>query len=201
MGPGSGSYGSLDHVAKTSPKQSVRLVPVAALQKQIVVVRDRQVMLDQDLAELYGVETGALTRAVRRNIERFPHDFMFQLSKDEFDALKRQFDSSSEGGHGGRRFEPYVFTEQGVAMLSSVLRSERAVAVNIEIIRAFVELRRVAASHAVLEEKIEELERETTARLDKHDQQLDQIFKSLRQLIAPPPKPKRKIGFAPPEEN
>lgn len=155
-------------------------------------------MLDEDLAELYGVETGALTRSVRRNAERFPDDFMFQLTQGEFASLRSQT-GTSNGSRGGRRYRPYVFTEQGVAMLSGVLRSERAVAVNIEIMRAFVELRRVAVSHAALEKKVEELERRTTTKLGKHDKDLALIFQTLRQLVAPPKKSKRRVGFGLPE--
>jgi hypothetical protein len=159
-----------------------------------LVVRGRQVLLDEDLADLYGVETRVLVQQVRRNEKRFPADFMFQLSVEEFANLKSQFVISS-GGHGGRRKRPLVFTEQGVAMLSGVLRSDRAIAVNIEIMRAFVELRRVASSYAVLQERLEGFEREMRGRLDQHDEQLDQIFKALHHLIAPPPRPKRSVGF------
>lgn len=119
---------------------------------------------------------------------------MFQLTKAEAEALRSQFVISNEG-RGGRRYAPYAFTEQGVAMLSGVLRSDRAVAVNIEIMRAFVELRRVASSYAALQERLDELEREMTGRLDQHDEQLGQIFKVLHQLIAPPQRPKRPVGF------
>jgi len=119
---------------------------------------------------------------------------MFQLDKVEAEALRSQIVTSNEG-RGGRRYAPYVFTEQGVAMLSGVLRSDRAVAVNIAIMRAFVELRRVASSYAALQERLEEIEREMTGRLDQHDEQLDQIFKALHQLISPPQRPKRRVGF------
>jgi hypothetical protein len=119
---------------------------------------------------------------------------MFQLSAGEFSDLKSQSVISSDQ-HGGRRTRPMVFTEQGIAMLSGVLRSERAISVNIEIMRAFVELRRTAASHVAMEKRLEELERETATRLGKHDQQLSQIFESLRHLISPPPRPKRPVGF------
>lgn len=119
---------------------------------------------------------------------------MFQLRKDEAAALRSQI-ATSNVGRGGRRYAPYVFTEQGVAMLSSVLRSKTAIAVNIEIMRAFVELRRIAGSYAALHERLEGLEREMTARLDQHDEQLEQVFKVLHQLIAPPEKPKRQVGF------
>lgn len=158
------------------------------------MVRGRQVLLDEDLADLYGVETRVLVQQVRRNEKRFPADFMFQLSAEEFADLKSQFVISS-GGHGGRRKHPLVFTEQGVAMLSGVLRSDRAIAVNIEIMRAFVELRRAAGSYAEIQERLETLEREVTGRLDQHDEQLEQIFAALRQLTAPPSQPKRPVGF------
>jgi hypothetical protein len=151
-------------------------------------------MLDEDLADLYGVETRVLIQQVKRNAKRFPLDFMFQLDKAEAEALRSQIVISNEG-RGGRRYAPYVFTEQGVAMLSGVLRSDRAVAVNIAIMRAFVELRRVAGSYAALQERLEELEAEMTGRLDQHDKQLDQIFKALRQLISAPQRPRRPVGF------
>lgn len=155
-------------------------------------------MLDQDLAELYGVETKALTRAVRRNEDRFPADFMFHLSADEFADLRCQLGTST-AGHGGRRYAPYVFTEQGVAMLSSVLRSKRAVAVNIEIMRAFVEIRRAAASYKKLEKRISDLERTTAGKFGEHEKHLAALFKALKQLAAPSPaKQKHPIGFSPP---
>lgn len=182
----------------TEKTASVELVAGPAIEKRILVVRDRQVMLDEDLADLYGVETRRLIEQVKRNIERFPDDFMFQLSKEEAATLRSQT-ATSESGRGGRRYAPYVFTEQGVAMLSGVLRSKSAVAVNIEIMRAFVELRRAAASYTAIEERLEDLERETSAHLGQHDQQLAQIFQALRQLISPPPRPKRQVGFRLPE--
>jgi hypothetical protein len=178
---------------------AVELIPAPAIQKRILVVRERQVMLDEDLAELYGVETRRLIEQVKRNIDRFPDDFMFQLTREEAAALRSQTATST--GRGGRRYAPYVFTEQGVAMLSGVLRSERAVAVNIAIMRAFVELRRAAASYAAIEKRLDELEKETEATLGKHDQQLAQIFKALRQLISPPARPRRKVGFTLPEDD
>jgi hypothetical protein len=177
---------------------SIELVPIPAIQKRILVVRDRQVMLDEDLAELYGVETKRLIERVKRNVDRFPEDFMFQLTKDEAANLRSQFATSSD--HGGRRYAPYVFTEQGVAMLSGVLRSRTAVAVNIAIMRAYAELRRAALSYAAVEQRITELEHESNERFGKHDQQLADVFEALRQLISPPPHPKRKVGFGPPEE-
>ena len=183
-----------------APKEpvSVELVPVPAIEKRILMVRERQVMLDEDLAELYGVETRRLIEQVKRNLERFPADFMFQLTKEEAAALRSQ--SATSRGSGGRRYAPYVFTEQGIAMLSGVLRSKTAVAVNIAIMRAFVELRRAATSYAAIEERLQELERETSDRLGRHDRELAEIFKALRQLISPPPRPRRRVGFGLPEE-
>jgi ORF6N domain-containing protein len=119
---------------------------------------------------------------------------MFQLTKAEAAALRSQIVTSNDG-RGGRRYAPYVFTEQGVAMLSGVLRSDRAIAVNIEIMRAFVELRRVTGSYSALQDRLEEIEREMAGRLNQHDEQLDQIFEALHQLISPPPRPKRPVGF------
>jgi ORF6N domain len=173
---------------------SLELVTTPSIEKRIFVVRDRQVMLDEDLADLYDVETRVLVQQVKRNAKRFPPDFMFQLTKAEVEALRSQI-VTSKLGRGGRRYAPYVFTEQGVAMLSGVLRSDRAIAVNIEIMRTFVELRRVARSYAALQERLEELEREMTGRLDQHDEQLEQIFKALHRLIEPPPRPQRPVGF------
>lgn len=187
-------------MAGSQEKQAVlELIAVPAIEKRILVVRERHVLLDQDLADLYGVETRRLVEQVKRNLDRFPGDFMFQLDQAEAIALRSQIATSSTG-RGGRRYAPYVFTEQGVAMLSGVLRSKRAVAVNIEIMRAFVELRRVAASYAAIEKRLEELEQEMGTRLDRHDEQLSQIFKTLRHLISPPPrKEKRPVGFRLPE--
>ena len=165
-----------------------------AIERRIFVVRERQVMLDADLADLYGVETKRLVEQVKRNLERFPEDFMFQLRKEEAEALRSQI-ATSNNGRGGRRYVPYVFTEQGVAMLSSVLRSKTAIAVNIEIMRAFVELRRVAVSYTALQERLDAIERDMSARLDQHDEQLTQIFEVLNRLITPPQAPKRPVGF------
>lgn len=143
-------------------------------------------MLDADLAMLYGVETKNLVRAVKRNIDRFPEDFMFQLSKEESQHLRCQFGTSSQWG--GRRRPPYAFTEQGVAMLSSVLKSKRAAQVNIEIMRAFVRLRSMLASHAELARKLKALEA-------KHDAQFKVVFDAIRQLMTPPQQKRRSIGF------
>jgi len=157
-------------------------------------------MLDEDLAALYQVETGSLNRAVRRNLERFPADFMFQLTPAELANSRCQFGISSSESHaktskwGGRRYLPYAFTEQGVAMLSTVLRSRRAVHVNIEIMRAFVRLRQLLASHT-------ELARQLAALESKYDAQFRVVFDAIRELMTPPePKKKRPIGFAPWED-
>jgi len=148
-------------------------------------------MLDADLAQLYGVETSNLNKAVKRNINRFPGDFVFQLTVEEVSALRFQSGISKMAGRGGRRYLPYVFTEQGVAMLSSVLRSRRAVEVNIEIMRAFVQLRRFLSAHRDLAQKLAQLERKIGA----HDEQIQAIFNAIRQLMTPPEPNKRKIGF------
>jgi len=171
----------------------------------ILMLRDQRVILDSDLANLYDVPTKALVQAVKRNISRFPADFMFQLTAEEFRALRSQTVTSKAGeapGRGGRRTAPYAFTEQGVAMLSSVLSSERAVAVNIEIMRTFVQVRQLASSHGQLAERLSELEDKTEALSMNHDtfsrntrQQLRQIFDALRELMTPPEPSKRPIGF------
>lgn len=144
-------------------------------------------MLDADLAALYGVPTKALVQAVKRNRARFPGDFMFQLTAEEAARLRSQT-VTSKPGRGGRRTRPYAFTEQGVAMLSSVLRSERAVAVNVEIMRAFVRLRAMLLGHEDLARKLAALER-------KYDAQFRVVFDAIRELMAPPSKPRRPIGF------
>lgn len=172
------------------------LVPAERIERSILLIRGHKVMLDSDLAELYGVETKALNRAVRRNSRRFPADFMFQLTHAECERLRCQTGTSklrsqiatSNVGRGGRRYRPLVFTEQGVAMLSSVLRSERAVQVNIAIMRAFVKLRELLATHKDLARKLEQLER-------KYDAQFKVVFDAIRQLMAPPKATRARIGF------
>ncbi len=151
----------------------------------ILTLRGLKVLLSSDLAALYDVETKVLMQAVKRNIERFPADFMFQLDEDEWANLRSQFVTSSRGG---TRYAPYAFTEQGVAMLSSVLRSERAIKVNIEIMRAFVRLRRLLSENAELATKLATLER-------RYDQQFKTVFDAIRQLMAPAESSKRPIGF------
>jgi len=156
-------------------------IPVERIEKAILLVRGQKVMLDRDLAELYGVETGALNRAVKRNIQRFPEDFMFQIPDEEAERLRCQT-GISKRGRGGRRYLPYVFTEQGVAMLSSILNSERAIEVNIAIVRVFVRLREMMATHKELAFKLAEREE----RLEGHDEQIQHIFEAIRQLMTPP---------------
>lgn len=153
-------------------------------------IRGQRVMLDADLARLYEVETRILTRALTRHRERFPADFMFQLTSDEAEVLRSQIGISNDG-RGGRRYMPYAFTEQGVAMLSSVLGSPRAVAVNIEIVRAFVRMRRVAAEHADLSARIDDLE-------SRYDESFATVFTAIRDLMAPRGAPSRRLGFPPP---
>ncbi|MEE8410155.1 MAG: ORF6N domain-containing protein [Myxococcota bacterium] len=167
--------------------KSKALIPQQRIENAILLVRGQKVLLDADLAELYGVETKALVRAMKRNQDRFPADFMFQLSKQEFENLRSHFGTSSQWG--GRRYPPYAFTEQGVAMLSSVLRSKRAVQVNVEIMRTFVRLRAILASHDELRRKLLQIER-------KYDKQFKVVFDALHQLMAPPTKRQRKIGFS-----
>ena len=148
-------------------------------------------MIDSDLALLYGTPTKALKQQVKRNPDRFPEDFMFRLSSQETAALTFQTGISKPGGRGGRRYVPYVFTEQGVTMLSSVLRSKRAVQVNIAIMRAFVKLRELVASHRELATKLAQLER----KVGGHDGQIQSLFDAIRQLMEPTPAKSRRIGF------
>ncbi|OGX45539.1 MAG: hypothetical protein A3G38_02420 [Omnitrophica WOR_2 bacterium RIFCSPLOWO2_12_FULL_51_8] len=156
---------------------------VARIESRIFHIRGKKVILDSDLAMLYGVETKYLTRQVRRNLRRFPEDFMFRLTQEEF--LRCQNVTSKRGG---RRYLPYAFTEEGVAMLSSVLNSERAIIVNIHIMRAFVNLRRAGLTYLWLKRKIEEMER-------KYDKQFKFVFDSLKKILEPPVKEKKIIGF------
>jgi len=156
------------------------------ISEAIFFMRGKKVMLDQDLAELYEVETGALNRAVRRNLDRFPEDFLFQLTEKEYEFLRCHFGISK--ARGGRRYLPFVFTEQGVAMLSSVVRSKRAIMVNIEIMRTFVKLRHVLASHKELAAKLDMLEK-------KYDAQISIVFSAIRQLMTPEARNRKQIGF------
>jgi hypothetical protein len=198
------------------------IIPIARIAQSIYLLRGQKVMLDFDLAALYGVATKVLNQAVKRNRMRFPNDFMFQLSPDEIHNLKSHSVTSSLQGAGDQptttnlsksvtrsqrhrsrsqivtlkrgqniKYRPYAFTEQGVAMLSSVLKSERAVKVNIAIMRAFVKLREILETNRELAQKFAELER----RIGKHDKEIAAIIEAIRQLMAPPEKPKREIGF------
>ena len=164
------------------------IVPIESIVSKIILLRGEKVMIDRDLAELYSVETKQLKRAVRRNIDRFPADFMFELTREEYNSLRSHFGTSS---WGGTRYLPMVFTEQGVAMLSSVLNSKRAIEVNIAIMRAFVQLRKISSSQKQLAQKLHEIE----ARLGDHDESIGAIFEAIQQLMAPPERPRKKIGF------
>lgn len=175
------------------------MIPQETIQQKILLIRGCRVMLDRDLAKLYGVKTRALNQAVQRNVGRFPEDFMFQLTKEEFRGLifhlgglnlKSQNVTSS---WGGTRKLPRVFTEQGVSMLSSVLRSRRAILVNIAIMRTFVKLREMLSTHKELAYKLSQLE----TKIEKHDEEIKSIFNAIRQLMTSPEKPQRRIGFHP----
>jgi hypothetical protein len=171
-------------------KKDIAFVPLEGIRQSILFLRGHKVLLDVTLAALYGVVTGVLIQAVKRNIDRFPADFMFQLTAQEWSVLRSQFVTSSDG-HGGRRYAPYAFTEQGVAMLSSVLKSSRAISVNIEIMRAFVRMRELLTSNKELAQKLAELERKVST----HDQAIVGILKAIRELMNPPVPKKRPLGF------
>ena len=162
-------------------------VPIEKITGKIYLIRGQKVMLDRDLAELYQVETKQLKRAVRRNIDRFPADFMFELTKAELENWRCQF-GTSKSETKGLRYKPLAFTEQGVAMLSSILRSKRAVQVNIQIMLAFNQLRKMIVSHKDLKRKIEAMEK-------KYDEQFRIVFEAITQLIEEDEKPKKKIGY------
>jgi hypothetical protein len=189
-----------------STAQASNLALQPHIARHILSLREQRVMLDAELAALYGVETKVLVQAVKRNLERFPADFMFQLTAEEFANLRSQFVTSSSG-YGGRRYAPYAFTEQGVAMLSSVLNSPRAIAINIEIMRAFVQVRAFAASHQDLAKQLTELQDKTESLAMSHETfsrntraQLRQVFDTLRELMTPPEPKKRPIGFITPDD-
>ena len=166
-------------------KSKTSLMQQEAIEGKILLIRSKKVMLDRDLAVLYGVETKYLKQQVKRNVERFPDDFMFRLTRDEFNNLRSQIATSS---WGGTRYLPYVFTELGVAMLSSVLHSKQAIQVNIQIMRAFTKLREMILSHKELRRKIEAMEK-------KYDYQFKVVFDAINKLLEQPEKPKGKIGF------
>jgi len=171
---------------RQSPCSAGALIPIERIERRIYLFRGQKVMLDTDLAALYAVTVSRLNEAVKRNLERFPPDFMFRLTRVESTSLTSQ--SAISNRRGGRRTPPYAFTQEGVAMLSSVLRSHRAIAVNIQIMRVFVRLRELLASHADLRRKIEDMEK-------KYDHQFSAVFDAIRQLMAPPAPKCRRIGF------
>lgn len=164
------------------------IIPSELIERKILLIRGQKVLLDVHLAELYGDPTKRFNEQVRRNLKRFPQDFMFQLTKEEFDSLRSQFATLKSGRGRHRKYLPYVFTEQGVAMLSSVLRSDRAIRVNIEIMRAFVKLRELLSTHKDLARKLDELEK-------KYDTQFRIVFEAIRELMTPPKKSAKEIGF------
>ena len=163
------------------------LIPIERLEKAIYVIRGEKVILDRDLAALYGVPTKVLKQAVRRNIDRFPADFMFVLNTSEFQNWRSQF-VTSKADRKGLRHSPYAFTEHGILMLSSVLKSDRAIQVNIEIMRTFVRLRQMLASNAELSRRLDELE-------SKYDRQFKVVFDAIRKLMSPPVRDRKEIGF------
>lgn len=167
---------------------STALLPRERIERSILLLRGQKVILDADIAALYGVPTKALTQAVKRNLVRFPSDFVFQLSPEEVELLRSQSVTSKREGRGGRRYLPYAFTEQGVAMLSTVLRSQRAILVNIEIMRTFVRLREILSTHRQLAQKLAAMER-------KYDGQFKVVFEAIRQLMEPEPSKLKRIGF------
>ena len=180
---------------KKEPKSQIPAtqisVPIETIERRIYLIRGQKVMLDSDLAGLYQVPTKALNQAVRRNLDRFPHDFMFELTSQEASALRSQIVTLKKGRGRYSKYAPLVFTELGVAMLSSVLNSERAVQVNILIMRAFAKLREMLATHKDLARKLDELERKYRA----HDAQIKAVFEAIRNLVDQPIPPRRRIGF------
>ncbi|MBU0686301.1 MAG: ORF6N domain-containing protein [Candidatus Margulisbacteria bacterium] len=166
----------------------INLIPIERIENKIYLIRGHKVMIDADLANLYGVKTFVLNQAVKRNIERFPKDFMFQLTKQEVEILKSQIVISS---WGGRRTLPFAFTEPGIAMLSSVLRSKKAIRVNIAIMRVFIRLKNILSTHHKLAEKLNQLEQ----KYEKHDGEIQTVFKLIKKLLSPPKDKPKKIGF------
>ena len=168
------------------------IVPADTIESRIFLVRGRKIMLDSDLAKLYQVGTKRLNEQVKRNRRRFPSDFMFQLTAEETGRLRPQI-ATSKGRRGGRRYRPYVFTEHGAVMLASVLNSPVAVKASIEVVRAFIRLREVLATHKELAQKLTELEQ----RVETHDEHIASLFETIRQLMTPPERPRKQIGFSP----
>jgi phage regulator Rha-like protein len=181
---------TLELMSKSRAATQNGLIPLEVIERRIYFIRTRKVMLDGDLAELYGVRTKRLNEQVKRNIDRFPADFMFRLNQEESDRLRSQF-ATSKHGRGGRRYQPYVFTEHGALMLASVLNSEKAIQASIQIVRAFVRLRELLATHQELARKLAEMEK-------KYNAEFKAIFEVIQQLTEPPEEPERKpIGFTP----
>ena len=176
-------------------KKSILLADEVIMNK-IYMVRGQKVMIDRDLAELYGVETKVLKQAVRRNTDRFPDDFMFEMSKKEFENWRSQFVTSNNGSKMGLRYAPFCFTEQGVTMLSCILNSARAITINIQIIRIFTKLREMIITHKDILLKLEQLENKVTG----HDENIQMIFEAIKQLLNPPKELRRRIGFRRNEE-
>jgi hypothetical protein len=170
---------------------NIEAAPIPLIESRIFLIRGQKVLLDSDLAALYRVETRALNQAVKRNRERFPEDFMFQLTPTEVETLMSQTVMSNESSRGGRRHRPYAFTEQGIAMLSGVLNSHRAIEVNIAIMRTFVRLRHILATHEELARQLEELR----WRQEEQGEQIQAVFETIQHLIEAPAEPKRRIGF------
>lgn len=171
--------------------KSENIEPGERIESRILLIRGQKVMLDADLARLYQVGTKRLNEQVRRNRDRFPEDFVFQLTADEVQSLRSQIATSKEERRGGRRYRPYAFTEHGAVMLASVLNSPLAVEASIQVVRAFVRLREILATHKELAKKLAELE----ARIEAHDEGITALFEAIRQLMEPPGKPRRRIGF------
>ncbi len=184
----------IDKASKEKP-MSTELVTLEHIRRFILLVRGKKVLLDEDLAGLYGVRTGNLNKAVKRNSERFPDDFMFQLTKEEYRVLLFQNGTTKPDRietRGGRKMPPYAFTEQGVAMLSSVLNSPRAIVVNISIMRAFVQLRLVMENNPEIAKRLSKMEKKQ----EQHDQSFQVVFKAISELMKPPaPRNKKRIGF------
>jgi hypothetical protein len=185
----------MSRIVPSKESKMKEIVPREIIERKILLIRGHRAMLDKDLSQLYAVSTKRLNEQVKGNTKRFPEDFMFQLTKKEFlvfqngiSSLRSQIATSKRGG---RRYLPYAFTEQGVAMLSSVLNSERAIQVNIAIMRIFVKLREILSTHKELAHKLSQLER----KIEKHDEAIKTIFDAMRQLMAPPGKARRRIGF------
>ncbi len=172
-------------------KKEMIILADEVITTKIYLLRGRKIMLDRDLAELYGVETKVLKQAVRRNTERFPEDFMFEMNKEEFENWRSQIVTSNEGDKKGLRYAPFCFTEQGVTMLSCILNSKRAITINIQIIRIFAKLREMIITHKDILLKLQRLEKNVAS----HDENIQMIFGALRKLLNPPQVTRRRIGF------